>query len=90
MKVNVVNGRDQIIDTIDVDECYITKDYINDCMLNGCYDDETLEEFKCEIAGMCLQDPDTGYYEDLLVEVEEDELIENFMIRRGLYRVHIG
>ena len=89
MILNVINGKDQIIDAIDVDDCYITADYVKDCLQNGMWDDSTLEEFNHDIAGMALQNPDTGKTEDWLCSYEEEELREIFLKRKGEWKDHV-
>ena len=89
MILNVINGKDQIIDTIDVDDWYITADYVSDCLKNGLWDDSTLEEFNLDIAGMALQNPENEDIVDWLVRPEEAELREIFLKRKGEWKEHV-
>lgn len=90
MILNVINGKGQIIDAVNVDDYYITADYVVECLQNGLWDDSTLEEFNHDIEGMALQNPNTEDIVDWLVRPEEAELREIFLKRKGEWKNHEG
>lgn len=80
MLINVVNGKDQVIDIIDtgVNNDYTLNDYIEECYLNGKFSDLTRKEFIDEIQVYAFEDPEDNIILDWVTNGEIKDFVEKW------------